>query len=253
MSGNIGITPHRQATDEQLVLAALVGGIPAFDELVRRYRAAVIHVAEQVIGSRAAAEDVAQEVFLLAFKALQSLDEPAKFAGWLRAIARHRAHRVATREWRSQATEQSKLDTLIVSHSRELSRTSDPVEEFERREEQDAVWQAMESLPSEYREALFLRGHEDWPVEQIAAFLSLTEATVRGRLFRAREALRQRLHDMQNPKTSTARAKGKGIRRNERQRNEPDVRNPAHPQHAAADVSHGRARQYDRRVECGCA
>src|SRR5690348_12007404 len=94
---SIGITPHRQATDEQLVLAALVGGIAAFDELVRRYRAAIILVAEHVIGSRAAAEDVAQEVFLLAFKALPSLDEPAKFAGWLRAIARHRAQRVATR------------------------------------------------------------------------------------------------------------------------------------------------------------
>jgi RNA polymerase sigma-70 factor (ECF subfamily) len=250
---SIGITPHRQATDEQLVLAALVGGIPAFDELVRRYRAAVIHVAEQLIGSRAAAEDVAQEVFLLAFKSLPSLDEPAKFAGWLRAIARHRAHRVATHEWRSQATEQSKLDTLIVSHSREMSHTSDPLAVYERREEHNAVWEAMETLSAEYREVLFLRGHEDWSVEQIAGFLSLTEATVRGRLFRAREALRQRLQEIQNPKTSTARAKGKGIQRHERKRNEPVLRSPAYPQHAPPDVPHGRAREPHRLLECRCA
>jgi RNA polymerase sigma-70 factor (ECF subfamily) len=252
MSGTIGITPHRQATDEQLVVAALVGGIPAFDELVRRYRAAVIHVAEQVIGSRAAAEDVAQEVFLLAFKALPSLDEPAKFAGWLRAITRHRAQRVASREWRSQATEQTKLDTLIVSHSRELSHSSDPVAEYESRTEHDAIWAAIEALPAEYREVLFLRGYEEWSVEKIAAFLSLTEATVRGRLFRAREALRQRLQQLQNPKTSTT-ARAKGIRRNERNRYEPSRRNSADPQYASADVPNGRAGKHDRRLECRCA
>jgi RNA polymerase sigma factor (sigma-70 family) len=108
-------------TDEALVVRSLLGDLPAFDEIVRRFRPAVLLITQQALGSRAAAEDAAQEAFLRAFKALPQLAEPAKFAGWLCAIARHHARRVAARESRAAPAEPSEIDRLLVAHSRELA------------------------------------------------------------------------------------------------------------------------------------
>ena len=83
--------------DEVLVVAAILGDLDAFDELALRYRAAVVRTAQAIVG-RDDAEDVAQDSLLLAFKALPSIDDPAKFAAWLSAITRHRAFRFSKRE-----------------------------------------------------------------------------------------------------------------------------------------------------------
>ena len=66
-------------SDEELVVGALLGDLGAFDELVYRFRRAVVLVAQQITGSRDTAEDVAQDTFLIAFKALPQLKAPAKF------------------------------------------------------------------------------------------------------------------------------------------------------------------------------
>lgn len=190
---------YTEATDTELVIASLVMDVRAFDELVRRYRAAVVLTAEQVIGSRAVAEEIAQEAFLIAFKALPQLDEPAKFAGWLRMIARHRAQRVATREWRQQATETADLDLLIRASSEELDRM-DPVRICEAEEEFNGLWFAIDALPCDWRETLILRCVEGWSLERIAAYLSVSEGVVRGRLDRARAALRKALSRERNIK-----------------------------------------------------
>lgn len=184
--------PYGQASDTELVVASLLGDIRAYDELVRRYRVAVVLTAEQVLGNRAAAEDVAQESFLLAFKALPQLEEPAKFGGWLRMITRHRAQRVATREWRSTATEDSDLDLLLRSRSEELHRM-DPVRLCEVKEEMGELWFAMDALPADWREVILLRCVEGWSLENIAEYLSVSVGVVRGRLDRARAALRKTL------------------------------------------------------------
>src|SRR5207253_4867108 len=86
--------------DAAVVEIAQMGSLAAYDELVRRFRGAVLLVVGQIVSSREGAEDVAQEVFLLAFGGLSQLQSPAKFPAWLYAIARHRARRVARREGR---------------------------------------------------------------------------------------------------------------------------------------------------------
>src|SRR5262245_36610972 len=91
-------------SDEELVIGALLGDLGAFDELVRRFRGAVVAVAEGVLGSRELALDVAQEALLLAFKALPQLDDPARFPAWLCAITRNRARRVGAADRRSEPT-----------------------------------------------------------------------------------------------------------------------------------------------------
>src|SRR5215204_1058771 len=86
------MTRH-ESPDELLVMAAILGNLEAFEELVVRYRPAVVRLARTIVGTNHA-EDVAQDSLLLAFKALPSIEEPRKFGAWLSAITRHRASRV---------------------------------------------------------------------------------------------------------------------------------------------------------------
>src|SRR4030095_11148460 len=81
-----------ESPDELLVVAAILGNLEAFEELVVRYRPAVVRLARTIVGDNYA-EDVAQEALLLAFKALPTIEEPTKFGAWLSAITRHRALR----------------------------------------------------------------------------------------------------------------------------------------------------------------
>src|ERR1044072_9207614 len=89
--------PGAEPPDEVLVVASIIGDLDAFDLLATRYRAAVVRAAQAVVG-REDAQDVAQDALLLAFKALPSIEDPAKFAAWLSAITRHRALRFGKRE-----------------------------------------------------------------------------------------------------------------------------------------------------------
>ena len=93
----------RNATDEQLVIAAVLGAMPAFDELARRYRPALTLCARAVVGSRAIADDIVQDTLLLAFRHLPGLETPAAFPGWVRSICRNRALRVSRGERRTES------------------------------------------------------------------------------------------------------------------------------------------------------
>lgn len=186
------VASYLTASDGDLVLATLAGDLLAFDELIRRYRNAIFLVAFQCTNDRAVAEDVAQDAFLLAFQNLSRLTAPGAFGGWLRAIVRNRAIRLATRESRSAATEDTKLDVLVHQHG-ERQDSGDPLIEWEKRAENSVLWDAFDKLPADYREVLFLHHCEEWPLSQIATFFSVPETTIKGRLWRAREALRRSL------------------------------------------------------------
>ena len=228
MAKQRGLYPN--ISDEQLVLNALLGDLGAFDELVSRYRGAVVVVALQTLGSREAAEDLAQEAFLLAFKALPQLQEPARFGGWICSIARHRAWRVGRQEARQEPTEDSKLDTLILRHSPALSAC--PEETLLRRDDQERLRERLSELAPEFQVVLQLRYFEEWPVARIADFLSLPLTTVKWRLHRGRNLLRQRLTAEEENIHGTP-----GI--------EPDGDTPNTPP-AARDSAAGRTCQPDR-------
>src|SRR5438046_8390910 len=109
-----------ETPDELLVIEAVFGDFEAFDELALRYRAAVVRVAQSIVG-REDAEDIAQDALLLAFKALPSIEEPKKFAAWLSAITRHRALRVGKRESAQQAR-RVEMDELLIEKLDALAR-----------------------------------------------------------------------------------------------------------------------------------
>jgi len=169
--------------DELLVLAAILGDFDAFNELVLRYRAAVVRVARAIVGANDA-EDVAQDSFLLAFKALSSIDDPARFAAWLSAITRHRALRLK-KHARDEQVRHVALDELLVEKVEALSARS-----FDDNA-QEEVLRALEKLPEQYALIMKLRFLDNMPVKRIAAFLGIPISTIKWRLHHGKKLLRE--------------------------------------------------------------
>jgi RNA polymerase sigma-70 factor (ECF subfamily) len=171
--------------DEVLVVAAILGDLGAFDELASRYRAAVVRLAQSIVG-RDEAEDIAQDALLLAFKALPSIEEPKKFAAWLSAITRHRALRVGKRESAEQAR-RVEMDELLIEKLDALVR---PLVDENQSEE---LKMALKQLPAEYGLVLKLRFIDEMPLKRIAGFLGLPLSTVKWRVHHGKELLRKEL------------------------------------------------------------
>jgi RNA polymerase sigma-70 factor, ECF subfamily len=176
--------------DEFLVVAAILGHLEAFDELVSRYRAAVVRTAQGIVG-REYAEDVAQDALLLAFKALPSIDEPGKFAAWLSAITRHRALRFGKRESTHQARRVD-LDEVLLEKLDALARP------FVDKTGDDELKRALENIPDDYALVLRLRFLDEMPLKRIAAFLGAPLSTVKWRVHQGKKLLRQQVELLRN-------------------------------------------------------
>lgn len=174
-----------ESPDEVLVIAAILGNLEAFEELVVRYRPAVVRLARTVVGADHA-EDVAQDSLLLAFKALPGIEEPRKFPAWLSAITRHRALRFSKSET-AQMRKRVPLDEALLEKIEALAK---PLAEKERDEE---MIEALESLPSDYAMPLRLRFLDEMPLNRIAAFMGIPLSTVKWRIHHGKKLLRERV------------------------------------------------------------
>jgi len=175
-----------ESPDEVLVLAAILGNLEAFEELVVRYRTAVVRLARTIVGSDDA-EDVAQESLLLAFKALPSIDEPRKFAAWLSAITRHRALRFSKSEDK-HVSKRVALDEALLEKIEALGR---PLADKERDEQ---MMKALDDLPPDYAMPLRLRFLDDMPLNRIAAFMGIPLSTVKWRIHHGKKLLRAKMN-----------------------------------------------------------
>lgn len=174
-----------ESPDEVLVIAAILGNLEAFEELVVRYRPAVVRLARTIVGADHA-EDVAQDSLLLAFKALPGIDEPRKFPAWLSAITRHRAVRFSKSET-AQLSKRVPLDEALLEKIEALAK---PPAEKERDEEMIA---ALESLPADYAMPLRLRFLDEMPLNRIAAFMGIPLSTVKWRIHHGKKLLREKV------------------------------------------------------------
>ncbi len=173
-----------ETPDEVLVVAAILGDFDAFNELVMRYRAAAVRTAQAVVGARDA-EDVAQEALLLAFMALPSIEEPGKFASWLMTITRHRAFRWNRQERKRQDRHVALNEVLLE----QLSALTEPL--AYQREATEELTQALAAVPDDYALVLHLRFFDGMPLARIAAFLDVPVSTVKWRVFRGKQLLRE--------------------------------------------------------------
>jgi RNA polymerase sigma-70 factor (ECF subfamily) len=163
------------------------GDAPAFEELVMTYQHRVFGVALRMLGNRAEAEEVAQEAFVRAHRALGDFRGDAKLSTWLYAItSRLCLNRLASGERR------------LIRHGEDaLLRLSDagprPDAALERRELETALGRAIAELPEDRRIVVVLRDIEGLSYEEIAQVLELELGTVRSRLHRARAELKEKL------------------------------------------------------------
>jgi RNA polymerase sigma-70 factor (ECF subfamily) len=163
------------------------GDAPAFEELVMTYQHRVFGVALRMLGSRAEAEDVAQEAFVRAYRALGAFRGDAKLSTWLYAItSRLCLNRLASGERRMARQGEGALLRLSDAGPR-------PDAALERRELETALGRAIAELPEDRRIVVVLRDIEGLSYEEIAQVLELELGTVRSRLHRARAELKEKL------------------------------------------------------------
>jgi RNA polymerase sigma-70 factor (ECF subfamily) len=188
------------APDEILVVAAILGDLAAFDVLARRYRAAMIRTARLIVPPEDA-DDIVQEALLLAFKALPSLEEPAKFPAWLHAITRRFALRFQDHS-RVRQRRRVALDEAILQQVPALSRPAARDNEGE-----DLQW-ALDSIPQDYALALRLHFFDEMPLKRIADFLGVSLAIVKWRIYHGKKLLREKFKALQR-ETETWKGKKK--------------------------------------------
>src|SRR5262249_28758772 len=169
---------------EALVRAAAGGNLDAFAELTRRFQHMAFGYALSFVRDLGQAEDVVQEAFVAAWYALPTLADPAAFAGWLRGIVRHRAHRVLRRK-HFECVPLTDADTVAAG-----APTAD--RRVERRQEVGNVLAAIAELPTALREVVALYYVHDCSHQDIATFLGVPVTTVNNRLHAARAQLKRR-------------------------------------------------------------
>lgn len=163
----------------------------AYRLLVERYWKLVVVLVRQRLRSERDAEDVAQEAFIRAFRALDKLESPRHFLGWLLRIAQNLATDLIRRR-RSESSLDAVGSDCIVDLRRSSSHDAGSVEaRLERDEDFERVLAAIPRLPEAYQQVLVLRYLEGLSNVEIARHLEEPEGTIRNRLFRALHRIRE--------------------------------------------------------------
>ncbi len=171
-------------TEDQAVLRCQHGERDAFRYLVERYQGIVFGTAYNMTRNRALAEELAQETFLSAWKGIRSFRRGRPFKPWLmrilvNAVMAHRRRKT--------------VETTPIEGSDLESDAEDPEDLAESRSEQQALQRAIGELSPDHRQVVVLRYFADMTVPELARAAGLTEGTVKSRLHRAHQALRQEL------------------------------------------------------------
>lgn len=163
------------------------GDARAFEALVTGHQHRVFGVALRMLGSRAEAEDVAQEVFLRVQRSVAAFRGEARLSTWLYGItSRLCLSRLASPHRRHARLTRPLTEGMVRD-------PDDPAADAERGEMRAALGEAIAALPEERRIVVILRDVEGLSYEEIAAALNLEPGTVRSRLHRARMELKERL------------------------------------------------------------
>jgi len=172
-------------TDYDLVKSCLAGDQDAFSELVSRYKRLVYSVVYSMIPDRQEVNDIAQEVFIRIYKSLGRYNPQYKFSTWTAKIATN---------YCLDMLRKKKVDSLPIEEIRDLSGGSNtPEERFIRKERNERIWKAVESLPEKYRTPLMLFHQNGLSYEEMTEVLNEPMTIIKNRLYRARLMLREKL------------------------------------------------------------
>ena len=164
----------------------------AFRQLVTEHRNAVYNLTYRMLGNRAEAEDVAQEVFITVFKTIDSFREEAKFSTWLyRVTVNHCKNRIKYLA-RRHDRKRDDIDEAGPAMT-DPNPQHRPDHALSGMQTEKTLQEAVNSLDEEHRVLVVLRDIEDLSIEEICEITGLPDGTVKSRLHRARLALRKKL------------------------------------------------------------
>ena len=174
--------------DAECVRRVQQGDTDSFEVLVRRHEKAIFNLVYRLLGNYDEAAEVAQEVFLSAFKSIHQFRGEANFSTWLYRIGLNHA---STRRKSLHSSQQRHIPfdgTEVIAEG-----AVDPAKNVEHKEIQQRVQQALNSLDPEDARIVLLRDLQDIPYEDVAQMLDIPVGTVKSRLHRARQALKTSL------------------------------------------------------------
>jgi len=183
-------------SDVECVSLIKEGRLEAFEELVERYQKRMLNIAYRMIGDYDEACEVVQEAFLSAYRAIKKFRGDAKFSTWLTGItmnhAKNRLRQIKSRSYHEVTTFDDPVDAASSETVYDTQAQDTPaLEQLERNEIRQKVWECIGTLDQDHREVLVLRDIEEFSYEEIGLILKIPDGTIKSRLSRARSALTQ--------------------------------------------------------------
>lgn len=186
----ITIDGVRELSDGEIIAGTVAGRLDGFEELVRRYQRPITGYVFRMVGEYESALDVTQEVFIKVYNSLHKYSSEYKFSTWLYRIA----HNAAVDHLRRNSITPQSLEAENADGSFQIqieSRASSPEQDRERSEWRTEIDSVVRTLPPAYRDLIMLRHGRDLSYDEIAEVTGLPLGTVKNRLFRAREMMRE--------------------------------------------------------------
>lgn len=194
----LGSLAFAEMEDAAVMLRVKAGDEAAFGHLVQKYRRAMVGFMYRSSRNQAAAEDLAQEVFLRVYRSRESYEPTAKFSTWLYRIATN----LASNHARDTKYERPEKQVLLDEPAGENGQTlelPDPSLSAEqnllRRERLAGIRRCVEALPERQRQAVLMHKYQGLDYKEIGSVLSLSESATKSLLFRAYQTLREQLKE----------------------------------------------------------
>lgn len=184
-----------QDEDNHYVSLCQGGDTNAFQVLVEKHQKKMLNIAYRITGDYEEACETVQEAFLSAFKAIKKFRGEAAFSTWLTGITMNHA-RNRLKKMRSHAHHEGmSIDDPVETETGQTfydypSQEKPIIEQLEKKELQAKVQKCIDTLDDEFREVLILRDIQEFSYDEIHDILKIPEGTIKSRLFRAREALK---------------------------------------------------------------
>jgi RNA polymerase sigma factor (sigma-70 family) len=175
--------------DASLIELSRMGDREAFGQIVARYQSPICALAYSACGNVARSEDLAQEIFITAWRKLDGLRKPDSFKAWLYGIARNLIQNAFRQYHRNPVAGAESIEETAPS----APPCDAPDEQAISKEEETILWQVLSSMPEIYREPMVLFYRQNESVPDVANVLSISEDAVRQRLSRGRALLNERV------------------------------------------------------------
>ena len=180
--------------DQLLVERVQKGDKRAFDMLIQKYQHRIVSLVSRYVSDPSEAQDVAQEAFIKAYRAIKRFRGDSAFYTWLYRIAINTAKNwIVAKNRRPPSSDIDAVDAEQYGISDRLRETSTPENELLREEIERTVFATIANLPEDLRTAIMLREMDGMSYEEIATTMECPIGTVRSRIFRAREAIDEKL------------------------------------------------------------